>query len=257
MDDVGTRLRAARDQRNLTLDEVALRTRIPVAVLEQIEHNAFDRLPATAFTKGHLRAYATTVGLDTEEIVRDYLVQWPAATREPPIFRPPATHAHADARRIATAVLGVAAMLYAYSVLREPDASTAIISPAQPAALVAAPVAAASVADHAVPTAANAESGVRLHVQPTAECWVSAVADGELVIHRLLQPGEQAAISAASELVLQVGDPGAFAYTLNGVAGRSLGGAGVPITVTITEQNYRTFLDESEPEPRLSGATAV
>jgi cytoskeletal protein RodZ len=257
MEDVGTRLRAARDRWKLTLDDVALRTRIPLAVLTHIEDNAFDRLPAAVFTKGHLRAYATAVQLDPEEIVSEYLEQWPEATHEPPIFRAPAVGAHDDARRIGTAIVGIAALVFAYSVLRQPGERTATATVPQPAAVVAVPVATGGLAADSLPAVATVDAGIRLHLEPTAECWVSAVADGELVIHRLLLKGERATIGAASELVLRIGDPGAFAYTLNGLRGRPLGNAGEPITVTITEQNYRTFLEETEPTPPLSEATAV
>jgi cytoskeletal protein RodZ len=255
--DVGTRLREARDRQNLTLSHVAARTRIPAAALEHIEHNAFDRLPAAVFTKGQLRAYATAVGLDPEEIVREYLVQCPTATHELPVFRAPAVENPHDGRRILTTLVGIAAMLLAYSSVPEPGEPTGTAPADPPEALVAEPVAAVDAFHDALPVAGGVERGVRLDVQPTGECWVSAVADGELVIYRLLQKGERATIGAARELVVRIGDPGAFAYTLNGVPGRSLGEAGTPITVTITEHNYRTFLDESELEPRLAEPTVA
>lgn len=258
MNDIGTRLREARDRQNLTLADVVARTRIPAAALEHIEHNAFDRLPAAVFTKGHLRAYAAAVGLDAEEIVGEYLAQWPAATHELPVFRAPAMEEPHDGRRIVTALVGIAAMLFAYSSLREPGKPTSIVPSDQREELVIQPIAARGVVDHAPPlAAAGVEVGVRLDVQPTGECWVSVVADGEVVIHRLLQKGERATAGAASELVVRIGDPGAFAYMLNGVPGRSLGDAGIPLTVTITDHNYRTFLDEADPEPRLAESTAV
>jgi hypothetical protein len=78
------------------------------------------------------------------------------------------------------------------------------------------------------------------------------VADGDLVIHRLLQKGERVAIGATRELVLRIGDPAAFAYTLNGARGRSLGDAGKPVTVTMTGRNYHTFVDDAERQPRHS-----
>jgi cytoskeletal protein RodZ len=257
MDDVGTRLRAARDRQRLTLENVALRTRIPTAVLEDIEHNAFDRLPGAIFTRGHLRAYATVLGLDPEEIVAAYLMRWPAAASELPIFRQPVVEEHGDRGRILAPAVAIAAVLLAYGVLREPGEPTVTMPTPRPAAVAAAPVATHDVADNAVALAASAEPGISLDVHATAECWLSAVADDELVVHRLLQEGEQVAVRAAGELVVRIGDPGAFAYTLNGAPGRALGDAGVPVTVTITEENWRTFVDGSEAEPALSDAAAV
>jgi hypothetical protein len=208
------------------------------------------------FAKGHVRAYARVVGLDPDDLVSEYLEQWPAATHELPIFRPPPREAH-GVHRLVGPVLGLAALLFAYGVLREPGEPTALVPAVHPATFVAPPSIAREVADHPLPTAIPIDGGIRLEMQPTAECWVSAVADGELVIHRLLQKGERATVDAASEMVVRIGDPGAFAYTLNGVPGRALGDAGVPITVTITEQNYRAFLEETEPDTPPSSAATV
>jgi hypothetical protein len=61
-------------------------------------------------------------------------------------------------------------------------------------------------------------------------------------VYRLLQPGEQRTIEVHDEAVLLVGDPEAFAFSINGVAGRSLGPAGEAVTVHITTQNYQDFL---------------
>jgi hypothetical protein len=57
-----------------------------------------------------------------------------------------------------------------------------------------------------------------------------------------MQPGEQQTIEVHDEVVLRVGDPAAFAFSINGMAGRSLGRAGEAATVHITKENYREFL---------------
>jgi transcriptional regulator with XRE-family HTH domain len=262
MDDIGTRLRAARERQHLTLDQVALRTCIPARVLKQIECSAFECLPAAVFTKGHLRAYAATVGLDPENIVHEYLEHWPEATRQLPCYRLPAIELQPDRRRIVTTIVGIGTMLFAYSTLRDPFPPT-MAPPPHPATLaavlegpreIAAP---REIADEVVPAAAAGEPGLHLEVLATAECWVSAIADGEVVVHRLLQEGDRVTIDAAAELVVRIGDPAAFTYMLNGVPGRSLGAPGAATTVTMTGQNHHTFHQESAEEPRLADAAAV
>jgi hypothetical protein len=81
------------------------------------------------------------------------------------------------------------------------------------------------------------EPGLTREIQPTGACWLSVMADGPLVVHRLLRSGERVTVVAREELVLRVGDPPAFAYMLNGMPGRPLGEAGRPVTVAITEKN--------------------
>jgi transcriptional regulator with XRE-family HTH domain len=61
---IGFTLHKAREQRGLSLEDIANRTHISSRVLEAIEHNALDRVPGGLFTRGYLRAYAGEVGLD-------------------------------------------------------------------------------------------------------------------------------------------------------------------------------------------------
>lgn len=65
---VGERLRAAREEKGLSLEDVAAQTRIPRRHLESIENAEWDSLPAPTYTIGFAKSYASTVGLDRTEI---------------------------------------------------------------------------------------------------------------------------------------------------------------------------------------------
>jgi len=89
---------------------------------------------------------------------------------------------------------------------------------------------------------------LHLDIQAQGLCWLSATVDGTRDVYRLMQPGEQHTIEVHDEAVLHVGDPAAFAFSINGGAGRVLGRLGEAVTVRITPQNYREFLRRS-PSP--------
>ncbi|MEO5612182.1 MAG: RodZ domain-containing protein [Sphingomicrobium sp.] len=65
---VGQRLRAAREGKGLSLEDVAAQTRIPRRHLESLENGDWERLPAPTYTNGFAKSYATVVGLDRVEI---------------------------------------------------------------------------------------------------------------------------------------------------------------------------------------------
>jgi cytoskeleton protein RodZ len=65
---VGERLRAARKEKRLSLEDIAAQTRIPQRHLESIETGAWDSLPAPTYTTGFAKSYASAVGLDRTEI---------------------------------------------------------------------------------------------------------------------------------------------------------------------------------------------
>ena len=65
---VGERLRAAREEKKLSLEDIAAQTRIPQRHLESIEDGDWDKLPAPTYTIGFAKSYASAVGLDRTEI---------------------------------------------------------------------------------------------------------------------------------------------------------------------------------------------
>jgi cytoskeletal protein RodZ len=67
----GDRLRAAREAKGLSLEEVASQTRIPLRHLQSLEQGDWSRLPAPTYTIGFAKSYASAVGLDRNEIAED------------------------------------------------------------------------------------------------------------------------------------------------------------------------------------------
>lgn len=62
----------AREEAGLSQKEVADQLFLSSRVITQIDDEAFDRFPKTAFIKGYLRSYARIVGLSGEEVVARY-----------------------------------------------------------------------------------------------------------------------------------------------------------------------------------------
>lgn len=65
---VGERLRAAREEKKMSLEDIAAQTRIPLRHLESIEGADWESLPAPTYTVGFAKSYAGAVGLDRTEI---------------------------------------------------------------------------------------------------------------------------------------------------------------------------------------------
>lgn len=65
---VGERLRVAREEKGLSLEDIAAQTRIPRRHLESLENSDWERLPAPTYTTGFAKSYASAVGLDRVEI---------------------------------------------------------------------------------------------------------------------------------------------------------------------------------------------
>lgn len=69
---LGEKLRIAREERGISISEVAEQTRISPLYLEAIDADDFKTLPGGIFNKGFIRSYAKYVGFDEQEALKDY-----------------------------------------------------------------------------------------------------------------------------------------------------------------------------------------
>ena len=73
MESFGARLKKEREQRGVTLDDIALSTKIGKRFLQALEDEHFEQLPGGIFSRGFVRAYARHLGIDEEQAIADYL----------------------------------------------------------------------------------------------------------------------------------------------------------------------------------------
>ena len=73
----GMKMKHLREERGVSLRQIADATKFSVGALEALERSDISRLPGGIFSRAFVRAYATEVGLDPEQAVRDFLVQFP------------------------------------------------------------------------------------------------------------------------------------------------------------------------------------
>jgi cytoskeletal protein RodZ len=75
--DFGMRMKQTREERGVSLRQIADATKISVGALEALERNDISRLPGGIFSRAFVRSYAIEIGLDPEQTVREFLVQFP------------------------------------------------------------------------------------------------------------------------------------------------------------------------------------
>src|SRR2546428_9726159 len=72
MTDFGASFKKARESLGVSLDQIAVETRISTRFLLAIESEDFRCLPGGIFNRGFIRTYAGRVGLDPDQAVADY-----------------------------------------------------------------------------------------------------------------------------------------------------------------------------------------
>jgi cytoskeletal protein RodZ len=258
MEHVGSRLRKAREARGLSLHEIAAVTKISIAALEALEKDDYTRLPGGIFGRSFVKAYALQVGLDPEQIVSAFSADLTRAEGEA-AKRKVVPEVTADDRafleRQQRAIRLVRQLSAVGGVLVLPGlgwwgwvrwaSARAVDAPASAPTVTAAPPPitppppAETPAAPAPPVAAEKLS---IQFEFSADCWVRIAADGQVVLERVMKAGEKQAFTAEHEVALNVGNAGAFTWTLNGKPARSLGPTGTTRVVRITRENVGAFL---------------
>jgi len=224
---VGERLKAAREEKKLSLEDIAAQTRIPLRHLESIETGEWDKLPAPTYTIGFAKSYASIVGLERAEIgdqLREEMGGQRFSSSQAEVFEA------ADPARtmprwlvlgaVVAVILLVAAMSWLHSrSLEQPnDAAT---SPS--AASAPAPTPAAS--QPAVKPGAAAQGPVVLTA--TAPAWIQVTDQGKSLFQGELAPGQTYAVPpTATAPMLKAGKPEALKVTVGTATAPPVGPAG-------------------------------
>lgn len=69
----GRTLKQVRERIGVELQTISKETKINIKILEWIEEEAFEKLPALVYLKGFLRGYAQSLGLNPPKVVEEYI----------------------------------------------------------------------------------------------------------------------------------------------------------------------------------------
>ena len=178
---LGERLRRAREQRGLTVDECAERLYLPASVITALEGEQFATLGAGVYARGHLRRYAGLLELDAAGLEQLMLQRLSAA----PDLANIQTHritGTGSSRRLGVVPVAIVAVVLALVVLvwwslrhgSERTPATPVVVPATPAPATVAPTAPAAPAPASptagarAPSAGAAAAGAEAPATPAA-----------------------------------------------------------------------------------------
>ncbi len=250
MEEIGRTLRETRERLGLTLEEAERTIRIRASLLGALERGEFDSLPSATQARGFLHNYAEFLGIDPEELLRQYdeskqpkrrrsLVargsskptdkkQARRRTRKPSWFS-------TDILVITTITLGVIVVLLwggqkLFTNIGSGDDAAAVASSAgaisQPTATYTPSPAVSALADLTQltteePTATstlilNVLDQVNLQVIAERESWVQVLVDGKEAFRGRMRAGEQYDYLGEERVELFTGNGGGIRVIFNG-----------------------------------------
>jgi cytoskeletal protein RodZ len=219
----GERLRAAREAKDLNLEDIAAQTRIPQRHLESIENAEWENLPAPTYTVGFAKSYASAVGLDRTEIgdqLREEMGGQRFANTHSEVIEAADPARTMPKWLVIGAVIAVIVLvlLMTWVNSRSLEQPSAPVSNAAPAPEVAAP--AARVAPPSAPAA-----GQPVILAATAPVWLQvSEKGGASLFSGMLQPGQTYTVPpTAAAPVLKTGKPEALRITVGNQIAPSVG----------------------------------
>lgn len=222
---VGERLRAAREEKGLSLEEVASQTRIPRRHLEAIESADWERLPAATYTVGFAKSYASAVGLDRTEVgeeVRAEMGGQRPASNSAEVFEPADPARTMPRSLVIAAIVGIILVVIAMTWLNRRD-----LQPSEPAPVEASEEAPAVQPETAAPSPAAPAAGGPVVLTATEPAWIQVTDQDRTLFQGELAPGQSYEVpQTASAPLLRAGKPEALRVTVGGALAPPVGPAG-------------------------------
>ena len=224
---VGERLKAAREQKKLSVEDIAAQTRIPQRHLESIENGDWENLPAPTYTIGFAKSYASAVGLDRAEIgdqLREEMGGQRFTSSQSEVIEAADPARTMPKWLVISAVIAVILLIIIMSVLNrralEQPASSppAASAPATPAARPAQPAPAPA-------TAASAQGPVV--ITAVAPAWIQVTDQGKTLFEGMMAPGQAFTVPAtATAPLLKAGKPEALKINVGSAVAPPVGPPG-------------------------------
>jgi cytoskeleton protein RodZ len=211
---VGERLKAAREEKGLSLEDVAAQTRIPQRHLESIETADWDALPAPTYTVGFAKSYASSVGLDRTEIgeqLREEMGGQRFTASQTEVFEPADPARTMPKWLVLGAVVAVILLVVVMSWLNKRSLETPEAQTNAPAAAAAAPQAPAPSPQQPPPPVATAAPQGPVVLTAIEPAWVQVSDQGKTLFEGMMQPGQAFTVpTTATAPELKAGKPEAL-----------------------------------------------
>jgi transcriptional regulator with XRE-family HTH domain len=245
--DPAARLRLARENKGLSLRQVADATKLSVRQIELLEKGSLSGLPDGIYRRSIVKAVAREVGLDAEQVLAEFATLHPAdlpARQSVEMAQPKAITSFNKVLTLVSAALPMLAGILYFAL---PMTRAMVADDPRPTAqerriqaVRAEIVPVGGFKD--TPVAASRPVPVVVTLTISSRCQLRVVADGNEIVGRTMEQGETLPIELGDELLLLGDNASAVQFSINGQSGRQLGEPGDVLSARIGRDDYQDFL---------------
>jgi cytoskeletal protein RodZ len=239
---VGLKLTHAREQREFSVEDLALKTHIPARLLNAIETGDMSHLPEPVYVQSFIRQYANAMGLNGVQIASEFPVEPVVRPPKKPLFqfsgwqlRP--IHLYgAYMLMILGAIQGLSFVMNrsasqlapASATLQNttPVPTTPGVGPMPKPVATIAPSNNNLITNQPAAKPDPTAKPVRVALTTTDSSWVELIVDGKSEFEGMLNSGDQRVLAANQRVTIKTGNAGAVVAKFNEGEAKPLGALG-------------------------------
>jgi cytoskeletal protein RodZ len=247
MESLGKYLKKERENRKISLREVAKNIKVREQFLRSVEEDRHDLLPSPTYVKGFLSAYAKYMGVDPNEVIlryENFLKGEPVPRQEVPSEEKVLWSSKYLWGIGGVIVVGVVACYFLFFNLSKPS-----IEPVSPKPEVKETSRPTPPPQTAGKPSVPEEKPITLQLKAVERTWVSVQVDDQREQDITLQPGEGISYRATKWIQLIVGNAGGLDMTFNEKRLERFGKSGEVVTLIITPQGVEAKPHEKTKPP--------
>lgn len=261
--EVGAHLREVRQQQSMDLDEISAQTLIPTRLLTAIEEGHVQDLPELIYTRGMIRRFANTLGLDGAKLVAS-LGGSQAPQKNLVQSKKGASGAslkpiHLYLLYIVVIVAAGSGLSYMINQSALTLGGNSVTAPASDSSdsggeKKPAPEAVTSPSPKASPTAPKVSSApLRIDLSVKQDSWIEIFVDGEKSYAGTLTAGTNRTITGQKKLVVRSGNAGGVLLAVNQKPAQLMGKLGAVKEVVIEPESTNQSDQATNPSTSAEG----
>ncbi len=279
MESLATYLKQARELKQVSLEQVSRETRISLHHLQNLEAGRYKDLPGGMYNRAFIKSYCECLRIDPRDMLDRYDAETAPPKEKSAKAKPRTPEIGATFKLHPMIIWGTMLLVsvgglylsrgwvartfspyFSHPTVPEltadsPKASipapqpkeSAEAPPVIPASTEAVPASVGpALPNEADSQVARVEPGtIRIEFEVLQECWVSVNRDGDRVLVKILEPGDDQTFSASEKFFLVLGNAGGVRLKINGKPAKPLGKPGEVVKVLINEQNIKDLIENS------------
>lgn len=239
METLGQRLKKAREEKGITIEQAHSQTKIQQHTLISMEEDKFKDIAASVYVKGFLKKYAQFLGLDGEGLVREYEQLYPSSKEVKMTVESEQLLKEAGKRSFPvslTAVISGAVLIILLAIIISWTLTHRKKTPTEVAAKKSQKT--AIVQKEAVDLLVPKTEPLRLIISTKDDVWIQAKCDGKVMFQNILPKGGMKKLMANDDFELWFGKADVVSLSLNG---HMLGspGRGIVKGVKVTREGIK------------------